>query len=196
MGSLNSKIESQQVILLGLKGSGKTLFLKRIIEIKKNEIDLGNIESTNGYNYVSINYLDRVIDIWDLGGDTLNRSYWATVYRNILFNTVIYFINLDDPETFTLTLKELLILINQEELKQSKFFIIFNFKSNEADNKEYKFNEMAENLINDLRECPLHEFDSRVKWQVIDITKIKDGEIKTTELLMKCMLGTTEINKN
>lgn len=195
MGSFNSKIESQQVILLGLKGSGKTLFLKRIIEIKKNEIDLGNIESTNGYNFVSINYLDKVIDIWDLGGDTLNRSYWATVYRNISFNIVIYFINLDDPESFTLSLKELLILINQEELKQSKFYIIFNIKSNEMSNK-MEYNEVAESLINDLRECPLHDFENRVSWEILDVTKIKDGEIKTTELLMKCLLGTTKINKN
>jgi GTPase SAR1 family protein len=197
MGGIGSKFDSQQILLVGLEKSGKSLFLKRLLELKK-EPEKANLESTNGYNYVNFQYNNIALDIWDLGGDFISRSYWPTFYRNIQFTIVIFIININDESTHMTALKELLILINQEEVKQAKFFIIFNtimddnlkMAVNEAEKKEYR--EKAEELMLILRECPIHDYDARVYWDIIDIMRMKDGENKTTELLKKCFMGNKE----
>ena len=195
MGGTGSKGESQQILLLGLSGSGKSLFLKKLLELKK-EIRENLIESTVGYNFVSLEYFYNKFHIWDLGGDSITRSYWSTFYRNLRFNIVIYFINLYDDSSYMTMMKELIILLNEEELKQARFFILFNIKPDE--NKKLISNdettqreqrEKIEVILADLRECPIHEYETRVKWGSIDVSKMKDGENNTVELLAKCLFG-------
>lgn len=199
MGGMGSKIDSQQVLLVGLEKSGKSHFLKKLLDLKKKEVEDSYLEPTVGYNFVSINYNDTSFDIWDLGGDATSRYFWSTFYRNLKFTIVIYMINLYDTNSHNQTLKELLTLINQEELKQARFFIIFNLITDES--KKLTFNdpaimkenrEIAEDLLSSLRECPVHDYDTRVFWDIIDISKMKEGENKTTELLAKCLIGSKD----
>ncbi len=191
-----STIDSQQVLVVGLEGSGKSMFVKKLIDLKKLEIETVDLQSTVGYNYITINYSDKQFDIWDLGGDAISRMYWPTFYQNLKFTTVVYIINIFDFESHATTLKELLILVNQEELKDARFFIVFNVKVDER--KKLSSNdsvlakecrETAESLLSDMRECPIHEYETRVFSDIIDVSKIKDGENKTKELLTKCLFG-------
>ncbi len=195
MGGMGSKVDCQQVLIVGLERSGKSLFLKKLMDMKKQESEDFSIQTTLGYNYVTIDYHDITFDVWELGGDFVSRQFWPSFYRNLKFSIVIFMINLFDND-HNETLKELLILVNQEELKQARFFIIFNLLSDET--KKISFNdpsiikenrETAENLLADLRECPIHDYDSRIYWDIIDISKMKAGENKTDELLKK-VLGT------
>jgi GTPase SAR1 family protein len=121
MGGIHSTIDSQQVLVVGLEGSGKSLFVKKLIDMKKKEIENFDLHSTIGYNYIQINYGDAQFDIWDLGGDTITRAYWNTFYQNLKFTIVVYVINLFDQASHAASLKELLILVNQEELKPARF---------------------------------------------------------------------------
>jgi hypothetical protein len=198
MGGMGSKIESQQVLLVGLEQSGKSLFLKKLIELKKAEAEETVLEPTNGYNYVTFNYSNTTFDIWDLGGDSVSRSYWPTFYRNLKYTIVVYFVSVFDKNNHVQALKDLLVLVNQEELKTAKFFIIFNIilddlqKMAMQDQATKEASEIAESLINSLKECPIHDYDTRVQWKVFDVSKMKEGENNTTDMLSKCLLG---INK-
>ena len=199
MGGMGSKIDSQQILLVGLEGSGKSLFLKKLIELKKKDTEESSLEQTIGYNYTSINYNNTTFEIWDLGGDPTTRKYWPTFYQNLKFTIVIFMINVFDTNSHIASLKELLTLINQEELKQARFFIVFNLVSDESKkltfndpNTQKEHREVVDSLLIDLRECPVHDYETRVFWDIIDVSKMKDGENKTTELLTKALLGSKD----
>lgn len=196
MGGNLSLIDSQQILVVGLEGSGKSLFVKKLIDFKKKEIENVDLNSTVGYNYIQVSYGMSTFDIWELGGDVISRAYWATFYQNLKFNIVVYVINIYDRDSHAVSLKELLTLVNQEELKAARFFILFNIKLDERLKLSYQeatlikeCKDVAEGLLADLRECSIHDYDTRVFWDIIDISKIKDGENKTKELLSKCLLG-------
>lgn len=198
MGNIRSNIDSQQILLLGLEKSGKSLFLKKLLELKKAESEEINLESTIGYNYVNINYAGCTFDIWELGGDQTSRSYWSTFYRNLKVTIVIYFINIFDQNSHLLAMKELLALINEEELKTVKFFIIFNPVLEEIQKMSLtpagfkELDERYEEMMSILRECPIHDYDSRVHSVIFDVSKMKEGENKTNDLLSKCLMGGKE----
>jgi len=127
MGGMNSKLgKNSQILVLGFENSGKTLLLKKLMDLKSSEIEENMIESTKAFDYVRIKVYNNSFDFWELGGSEISRIYWPTFYRNIKFGTVFYIINLLDINSHTNTLKELIVLANEEELKDAKFIIIFN----------------------------------------------------------------------
>lgn len=198
MGTMGSKIESQQVLLVGLEKSGKTLFLKKLLELRKADSEDNSLESTNGYNFVNFTYLNCFFDVWDLGGDPISRSYWPTFYRNLKFTILLFFIDIFDKNSHNSALKELLILANEEELKHAKIFIVFNIVLDETqkllmNESSYKeIVETAESLMSIFKDCPVHDYDTRIQWEILDVSKMKEGENKTTALLTKCLLGNIE----
>ena len=181
MGGINSKEESEQVLIVGQQKSGKTLLFKRFIDNKK-ETHKTNIESTLGYNHTTSKICNVTYDLWDLGGDNLTKSYWPTFYRNLRFSLVIFVINIADESTFTTELKDLLILLNEEELKQARFFILFNMvvdnqlKIKMGESLKNLYMDTAEELISHLKECNVHEFEFRVSWDILDILKLTDAD--------------------
>lgn len=197
MGGMNSNVgKNSQILVLGFERSGKTLLLKKLMELKSPEIEGNIIESTKAFDYVRIKIMNSFFDFWELGGSEISRIYWPTFYRNIKFGYVFYLINLVDFNSHTNTLKELLLLANEEELKQANFIVIFNiifdgknYKNNESTWKY--FNEIKDELLETLKECPIHDFDLRFSHIVIDISKIKDKEIKTEELINLFKLGSS-----
>lgn len=201
MGSSMS-LSSQNVLICGLEKSGKTLFLKKILELKKKKSEGNILESTYGYNYVTLEYGNQNYHVWDLGGDSVSRRYWSSFYRNIQVNIVIFLINLYDKEEKQMeAIKEFLYLVNEEELKHSKFFIILNMK---IDDKEKKIiftdNDMKEAmqtvdyLFSIIKECQVHDLDNRVSYFIADVSKIKQGELSTTKMLNKCFLIPEDVN--
>jgi len=149
------------------------------------------LESTLGFNQIKIDYLSKELTLWDLGGDQITRSYWATFYRNLKVDIVIFIINLGDEENNKLkSLKELLNCISEEELKAAKFFVLFNYILEDKDQKknnakETKFKEDKELLLEDLKENVIHDMDNRLDFDLFDISKLKKDEIKSIELMNK-----------
>lgn len=175
MGSVTLNTKNSQVLLLGLEDTGKTTFLKRVVEtIKPNKED-STIEPTFGFNFASLTISTVNFDIWDLGGDQITRDFWSTFYRTLKINLVIFFIDITNPAYLESSLKELLRIINEEELKLAKFYIIFNcFLPNNTvfdDNVAEYYKDEAEFVLKQLKEYPIHEYEARVDWDIIDIKK-------------------------
>ena len=192
MGNDNSKYTTQ-VLILGNEKAGKSLLLKKFIDIKKGDADKVVIEYTTAYNQINLILNNISYDIWELGGDSINKLYWPTFYRNLKFDVVIFVINMCDKLNYNSDMKELLIIANQEELKDANIYVIFNVQFSDDDKKKIWENdlinkiEIANDLMGDLRACSVHNFDTRIFWYVFDISKMKKGETKTTEMLKKIL---------
>jgi len=189
MGGMNSNVgRNSQILVVGFEKSGKTLLLKKLLELKLPEVEGGQIESTKAFDYVRIKIINSFYDFWELGGSDISRLYWPTFYRNLKFGYVFYLINIFDTNSHSNTLKELLLLANEEELKQANFIVIFNIivdgKNTQNSENTWKYaNELKEQLLETIKECPIHDYDLRFTEILIDISKIKDKELKTEELI-------------
>jgi len=194
MGNNNSKAVST-IILVGLEKAGKSLFMKKILELKKKEKEITKLEPTLGFNYITYDFLNIVYHIWELGGDALTRTYWSTFYRSLAVNMVVYIVNIYDEQNYPLAIKEFIKLVNEEELKIAKFTLIFNIKIDDK-NKRLTFSEQDMNEVKlkveyfllQIQESPLHDFDNRVNYFVFDISKLKDGEFNSMKMLSKCFM--------
>jgi len=186
------KDNTRQILVLGLAGAGKSFLLKKLLDLNMDEKDIKEVqlESTLGFNQIKIDYLSKELTLWDIGGDQITRMYWATFYRNIKVDKVIFIINLCDEENNNNSLKELLNCINEEELKAAKFFVLFNYILEDKDQKKHnaketKFKEDKELLIEDLKENLIYDMENRLEFDLFDISKLKQGEIKSIELMNK-----------
>jgi GTPase SAR1 family protein len=201
MGTSNSNLNKHQILVLGLQRSGKTFFLKKLLEIEKKELGDPDIEQTIGYNLINFKFSQHNFDLWELGGDTVSRSFWPTFYRNLKIDLIVFMFNIYDTRSHQEALKELLILSNEEELKSCKIFIIFNQMANENkklsndENELTEVKETVETLIDYLRECPIHDFDSRLAYTIFDISKMKDGENKTVDMLKEIFFVSEKFKK-
>lgn len=200
MGNNNSKAVST-IVILGLEKAGKSLFMKKILELKKKEKEITKLEPTLGFNYITYDFLNIVYHIWELGGDNLTRTYWSTFYRSLAVNMVVYIVNIFDEQNYPLAIKEFIKLVNEEELKIAKFTLIFNIKIDDK-NKRITFSEQDMNEVKlkveyfllQIQESPLHDFDNRVNHFIFDITKLKDGEYNSMRMLSKCFMIEKEFN--
>lgn len=175
MGGASSTSKIAQVLLLGLEQTGKTSFLKRIADLVKQTKEEPQLESTNGFNFISVPINNTTYDIWDLGGDSISRNFWSTFYRGINVSLVIYFIDITKKESFDQSMKELIKIINEEELKKAKIFLLFNCflpKNTMLDEEKYnQCKEKVDELLRGLKEFPLHKIDSRIEWEILDVQK-------------------------
>ena len=201
MGGTNSNLNKSQILVLGLQRSGKTFFLKKLLEIEKKELGDPDIEQTIGYNLISIKFSQHNFDIWELGGDSVSRSFWPTFYRNLKIDVVVFMFNVFETRTHQEALKEILILANEEELKSCKIFIVFNLMANEQkkiandENEMTEVKETVDTLMDYLRECPIHDFESRILYTIFDISKMKDGENKTVDMLKEIFFVSDKVKK-
>mmetsp|Transcript_7788 Transcript_7788/g.8480 ORF Transcript_7788/g.8480 Transcript_7788/m.8480 type:complete len:184 (-) Transcript_7788:83-634(-) len=145
MGACTSVSEVKQVFLCGLDGSGKTTFLYTKILQPGWKAD-----STMGFNYEEIREEGKKIGIWDVGGKDSTRSLWATYYRNVRMNGVIFLVDTADADRIPEARRLLHLLANEEELREAIFLIIFNRHETdedlEEDDVEIQHNELKEKL--------------------------------------------------
>lgn len=182
MGNDNN-IQSNQVLLLGLEYSGKTTFLQRLTILHSGEIESVNYIPTIGINFASFSVKNTKVDFWDIGGDPLSRTYWPTFYKSLNIGLVLYFVNISDESTFETSIKELLKLINEEELKNTRFYLVFNsFLANNVSPDDSNLEEEKEKVntfISKIRAYPINLFDNRVEWEILSVirSKISDAMI-------------------
>lgn len=177
MGNDNNNIQSNQVLLLGLEYSGKTSFLQRLAILHSGEIESVNYNPTIGINFATFSVKSSKVDFWDIGGDPLSRSYWPTFYKNLKIGLVLYFVNISDESTFEASTKELLKLINEEELKNTRFYLVFNsFLAKNVTPDESSLEGEKEKVtafIRKIRAYPINLFDNRVEWEILSVTRSK-----------------------
>ena len=194
MGNTNST-QTSVILLTGLEKSGKSLFLKKLLELRKKEKEITQLEPTLGFNYITIDYSNQSYHIWELGGDSVSSSYWSTFYRNIATNMVLFIVNIFDEQNHQLAMKEFLKLVNEEELKIAKFILIFNLKIDDK-SKRFSFNEQdyqevklkVDFFLMQIQDSPIHDYDNRVFHFIFDISKLKEGEFNSMRMLNKCFM--------
>lgn len=183
------------VLLLGLEKSGKSTFLQKLLEFDQssNNDSSNKIESTVSYNYCFKCIEEQEYDIWDVSGSSIFVPFWCSFYRNLSIDCVLYFINiLDNHDNIVNSIKTFIHVVNEEELKFNKFYIIFNVI---IENKKHNYSEedlkeimrKVESYMSIIRNSQVHDIDNRVFYFVFDISKIKKGETNTTNLLKKCL---------
>ena len=173
MGNSSNSDKKIQVLILGLEQSGKSTLLKRIVDAARATREEFQIETTNGFNYVNRTINNgNVFNIWDLGGDKVNKDFWPIFYRTLNVKLIIYVIELTEQDTMLSSLQNLVILMNEESLKESKFYIIFNcIMPNNQDFKESDLKKKVELIISRVKEYPIFRFNERLKYLIIDIKK-------------------------
>ena len=173
MGNSSNSDKKIQVLILGLEQTGKSTLLKRIVDAARATREEFQIETTNGFNYVNRTLSNgNVFNIWDLGGDKVNKDFWPIFYRTLNVKLVIYVIELTEQETILTSLQDLVILMNEESLKESNFYIIFNcIMPNNQDFKESDFKKKVELIISRIKEYPIFRFNERLRYLIIDIKK-------------------------
>ena len=174
MGNGNSSENSNQIVILGLEQSGKTTFLKKLVDITKNLKEDIQYEPTLGYNFATIKLLNNNYDVCDLGGDYLSQKFWNIYYQTINIKLLVYIINMDNEEKLNESLKKCLTILNEEELKRTFIYIIFNYYSNNIniDNEEKEKIEKEEKVkyyIQLLKEYGIHQYETRVKYSVMNL---------------------------
>ena len=81
MGNSSNSDKKIQVLILGLEQTGKSTLLKRIVDAARATREEFQIETTNGFNYVNRTLSNgNVFNIWDLGGDKVNKDFWPIFY--------------------------------------------------------------------------------------------------------------------
>ena len=173
MGNSSNSDKKIQVLILGLEQTGKSTLLKRIVDAARATREEFQIETTNGFNYVNRTLSNgNVFNIWDLGGDKVNKDFWPIFYRTLNVKLVIYVIELTEQETILTSLQDLVILMNEESLKEANFYIIFNcIMPKTQDFKESDFKKKVELIISRIKEYPIFRFNERLRYLIIDIKK-------------------------
>ena len=85
-----------------------------------------NSNWSNNRNIVTFHINNNNFDIWDLGGDVVSQRFWRTFYQLIKIDIIVYFIGITKEETYEKALHDLLKILNEEALKQSRIFLVFN----------------------------------------------------------------------
>lgn len=108
-----------RILILGLDGAGKTTILYRL--------QLGEVIKTKptiGFNVETLSYKNLKLNVWDLGGQTSIRPYWRCYYSNTA--AVIFVVDSTDKDRIETALKELHLMLREEELQDSALLVFAN----------------------------------------------------------------------
>lgn len=186
MGSMNGTVKANEVLLLGLEQTGKTTFLKRLLDSSLDTKEDVQVEKTDGCNFVTVTLNSTAYDFWDIGGNFIARSYWRSFYRLIKAKAIFYFINLTHKNSHQDALRELLYLVNEEELKQTRICIIFNcfLEKDEMIDKKYNiYQEQVLSLLDKLKKYPIYNYENRIIWEILDVQK----QTLTEAMIERCL---------
>ena len=99
---------------------------------------------------------------------------------------VLYFVNISDESTFEASRKELLKLINEEELKNTRFYLVFNCflaKNVTLDDSTLEIEkEKVNTFINKIRAYPINLFDDRVDWEILSVIRSKISDTMLSKI--------------
>ena len=143
----NNKEEkpSYKISMLGLGDSGKTkiLFLLKLNEKVLTLPTIGfNVETIKNENW------EKNMTIWDIGGDEKIRAFWHIYLENL--NGLIWVYDISNKNILEESKKELINLLNAQEIKESIPLLIYANKSdlNNSGNNIEDFTNGIEEYLN------------------------------------------------
>ncbi|KAL7676154.1 hypothetical protein ACOME3_002411 [Neoechinorhynchus agilis] len=98
-----------------------------MVEVVLHRLQVGEIVSTLptiGFNVETVHYKNLKFQVWDLGGQTSIRPYWRCYYSNT--NAIIYVVDSMDRDRLEVTKKEMLAMLQEEELKDAVLCVFAN----------------------------------------------------------------------
>ncbi|NVM01161.1 MAG: GTP-binding protein [Candidatus Helarchaeota archaeon] len=149
MNENNAKI-NKKIVLLGLDNAGKTSILKTV----KNQMSpesTKNLKPTKGLNIEEMEINNEKIVVWDLGGQISFRQEYIKRqdYYFSYVDSIIYVIDIQDPDRYEESFKYLLEIISVIKLqKLVPKFLVFLHKSD----PDYQKSKTYEELYQDLSE--------------------------------------------
>ena len=116
-------IQSTEVLIVGADGVGKTTLLYKL---KFNE----NVTTipTIGFNVEEINYKDKIIRMWDLGGGVKIKYFWKNYIAGS--KCLMYVLNLADKERLDYYIECFNVLLDSSNNYRNIPIIIFGNKFN------------------------------------------------------------------
>ncbi|EKX74417.1 ADP-ribosylation factor, putative [Theileria equi strain WA] len=134
-----SKSQPIHVLLLGLRGSGKTLLLYKTF-LPKWDTAAAEIEPTILYHYEEVKYSNKTLGIWDFSGDPMIRNVPNFMSRQINTSAIVFVVNiLDMNDASNREIFEWISLLESEEsLLESCFVILLNGTRDIAQGKAFQ----------------------------------------------------------
>lgn len=108
-----------RILILGLDGAGKTTILYRL-----QGGEVVTTIPTIGFNVEQVSHRNIKLQVWDLGGQTSIRPYWRCYYTNT--DAIIYVVDSADRERIQISRQELILMLEEEELKKSILLVLAN----------------------------------------------------------------------
>lgn len=115
-----------RVLILGLDNAGKTTILMKMYAPNR----VIRTMPTIGFNVETVVYKNLSFSVWDLGGQTNIRPYWRCYYANT--QAIIFVVDSADRERIGIARKELMAMLEEEELKNTVLLVM----ANKQDQKE------------------------------------------------------------
>jgi len=129
----------------------------------------------------------KKVSIFDVGGQESVRYLWPIFYKKIKFDALLFMIDATDEQKFYEAKSEFHKLVNEEELRNVVFCVLYNYKTNDDfqsqmnqakyavksddDNEEYE--NLKKTLDKQLGIEELHTFQVRKSF-IFDIMSKKD----------------------
>eukprot|EP00455_Lapot_gusevi_P044471 TRINITY_DN5559_c0_g1_i2.p1 TRINITY_DN5559_c0_g1~~TRINITY_DN5559_c0_g1_i2.p1 ORF type:complete len:183 (+),score=28.17 TRINITY_DN5559_c0_g1_i2:49-597(+) len=109
-----------RILILGLDNAGKTTILNKLHSPDK----IIRTMPTIGFNVETLVYRNIKFQMWDLGGQSNIRPYWRCYYAGT--NCVIFVVDSADHERLAIARKELVQMLEEEELREAIFLVMAN----------------------------------------------------------------------
>ena len=119
MGQQKSKEKTgNKILMIGLSGAGKTTILYKMKEGK-----IVSSVSTMGFNVEELQYKNAKFTIWDVGSGNM-QAFVRHYYVNT--EAVIFVVDSSDEEGIEIARTNLLLHLEQEELKKCPLLVLAN----------------------------------------------------------------------
>lgn len=161
-----------RILILGLDGSGKTTFLNKVMEPKK---DIA-VEPTESYTQNDVKFKGIKFNVWDVSGKASVRSLWASYYKQGGIDAIIWVVDASDKERVEESKKVLQQQLRDPELSGKMLFVI----SNKSDAKDALTSDDVEKTLK------LNQYDGKRAYKCVSCSaKTGEGVKEAMNLLAK-----------
>jgi len=108
-----------RVLMLGLKGAGKSTILNKL-----KDDDIIEVFETMGFNTETLDFDGKEVCVWDLGGDTKNRNLWRHYFNGTY--GLIFVVDASDKKKFSSAKSEIEQIVSSTELLNCPVLFLMN----------------------------------------------------------------------